>query len=227
MLDTGDALTGGGTLGDTTQGAVVIAAMNMMGYDAMALGLKELSLGPDTLRTRVAEAKFPIVSANVTAEGREFVPPYALLDVGQHRLAVIGLTRLPEQPVPGFEVTDPGTALKKFLPQLRQAAHAIIVLTNLTPEMARQVAGTEPGISLIVAANPEWVLDHAERLPGNGALLVVAERPMERHTGRYVGRLAATLESDGSLRGESWRTISLDDSFADDPEMAALLASYQ
>ncbi len=228
LFDTGDAWTGGGTLGDATKGAAVVAAMNAVGYDAMALGVKELGLGPDVLAQRLEEARFATVSANaLRRDGREVTQPYVLLDVGDHRLAVLGVTRPPEEPIAGFQVGDPAAAIAKWLPQLRQQAHAVVLLTNLTPDEARTAAGNEPGICLIVAANPTWVLDHAERLAGNGALLVAAERPMERHTGRYVGRLAATLETDGRLTNETWRTISLDDSFADDPEMAALLDSYR
>jgi len=38
LLDTGDALAGGKRLGDATQGQVIVDGMNLMGYDAMALG---------------------------------------------------------------------------------------------------------------------------------------------------------------------------------------------
>ncbi len=228
MLDTGDAWTGSGTLGDQTKGAAVVAAMNAVGYDAMALGERELRLGPEVLGKRLAEAQYATVSANAQRQdGKAVSQPYALLDVGDHRLAVLGITRPPEQPVPGFRIGDPATAITEWLPRLRELVHAVIVLTNLTPDEVRNVAGSEPGICLIVAANPTWVRDHAERLPGNGALLVAAERPSAGHTGRYVGRLQATLQSDGRLTGETWRTITLDDSFADDAAMAALLNSFR
>jgi len=41
----GDALVGGGILGDITQGEAIVAGMNLMSYDAFALGPKELALG--------------------------------------------------------------------------------------------------------------------------------------------------------------------------------------
>ncbi len=65
----------------------MIAAMNALGYDAGTLGNHEFNYGLGFLQRALGQARFPIVSANITtAQGdsplhdTHFVPPYAVLD---------------------------------------------------------------------------------------------------------------------------------------------------
>jgi 2',3'-cyclic-nucleotide 2'-phosphodiesterase (5'-nucleotidase family) len=203
--------------------------MNLMGYDAMALGPYELSLGPDLLRQRMDGAEFPMLSANVVLSGTEDLAaaPYALLEAGDHRLGVIGLTRQPPVPVAGFQVLDPHQAAAEIVPQVADQADTILVLTNLDYLAAIALAGAIPGIDLVVAALPAQMPMQALRLPATGTLVVAADQPFPRHTGRRVGRLVVTIQSDGSLAGESWVSDSMGPQLVDDLQMTALLDSYR
>jgi 2',3'-cyclic-nucleotide 2'-phosphodiesterase (5'-nucleotidase family) len=229
VLDAGDALVGGGLLGDATQGEAVVAGMNLMGYDAMALGPKELSLGPDVLQKRMAEAEFAVLSANVVSEssGELVAEPYTVLDVAGHRVGIVGLTRMPESPVAGFQVLDLQQAAAHYLPEVARQADTVILLTNEGYRPALAIAGAVPGIDLAITALPDQLPRAAVRVPGTGSIGVTAEQPVAYHTGRRVGRLVVTLGSDGSLSGESWESVQMDKVLADDPQMTALLDSYR
>ncbi len=229
MLDTGDALRGGGILGDTTDGEAVVAAMNYVATDAMALGPNELSLGSAELTKRMAEARFPMLSANVSLRGTTgpFAPPYVIVDVGGHRVGLLGLTRLPVGPVADFDVQEPSMVVATMLQELASQAETIILLTNLEYRPAMQLASAFPGIDLVVAANPGQLPTAVVWAPGTESLVVAAEQPVARHTGRRVGRLTVTLDADGSLTDPEWSSISLDKSYADDPDMATLLDGYR
>lgn len=229
LLDAGDALVGGGPLGDATQGEAVVAAMSLMGYDAMALGPKELGLGLDTLRQRMDEAGFPFLSANALlgSSGELLAPPYRLVQVGAYRAAILGLTRSPDLPVEGIRVIDPQQALARYAPEVAALADLVILLTNLPFEKAQALASQVPGIDLVVAALPSRPPSQAVRLPGTATVMVTAEQPAPRHTGRLVGRTTVMVLPDGSLARESWTAVPLDLFVADDPDMAALLARYQ
>ena len=110
LVDNGDFLQGS-PLGDAAAlGAAldqgrnpIVAAMNAMGYDAAALGNHEFSHGLDRLMAAAAQAKFPILSANIlTTRGaapeadRTLFPATALIarSVAGRSLTVglIGLT---------------------------------------------------------------------------------------------------------------------------------------
>ncbi|MEM7424047.1 MAG: 5'-nucleotidase C-terminal domain-containing protein [Pseudomonadota bacterium] len=77
------------------QGAHMIALLNKVGIDAMALGNHEFDFGPDIARTRIAEAQFTMLSNNA------FEPDGSLIDgveesmmvtVGEHTVGIFGLT---------------------------------------------------------------------------------------------------------------------------------------
>ncbi len=227
-MDTGDALVGGGKLGDETQGQAVVEGMNLMGYDALVLGPNELSLGPELLRERMVEAQFPMLSANVAlADSDElFSDPYALFDVGGYTLGVIGISRPSDGELGGFRVLGPKAALAEYVPQVSEQADAVIVLTNLTLRRGSKLAGQIPGIDLLIAALPGQLPDDVSVVPQTGTLVITAEQPLRRHSGRRVGRLQVTVKPDGALIEPLWQTLPMDREIADDPEMRALLEAY-
>jgi len=73
---------------------VIVEAMNLMGYDVMALGEVDLQLGEDALRQRIAEAQFAVLSANVIVQstGELFAKPYVIMERGGRRIGIVGLT---------------------------------------------------------------------------------------------------------------------------------------
>jgi len=229
LLDAGDALIGSGKLGTKTQGEAIIAGMNLMGYDAMTLGPKELSLGVDLLRRRMGEASFSILSANAVLNGSEelMADPYTILDAGGHTVGVIGLTRAEATAPSGFQVLDPQQALERYLPEVREKAGTVILLTNLENNAALALARAVPGVDLVIGALPSQAPVSSVRVPDTNTLVVVADLAAPGHSGRRVGVLLATLGSDGSLTGESWQSPWLGTTIADDPEMQALLDKYR
>jgi len=229
LLDTGDALTGGGPLGDQTQGEAIIAGMNLMGYAAMAIGPNELSLGLDVLQERMLEAQFPLLSANVVVSSSQELlgAPYTVLDLAGHRLAIIGLTRLPNSPLAGIQVLDPQQAAVRCVAEVSSLAGTVVVLTNQDYQAGLALGDAVPGIDLVIAALPGQLPTQAVRLTQTNALVVTAEQPLPRHAGRRVGRLEVRLGSDGRLSGETWESVSMGPVYLDDPEMQVLLDSFR
>lgn len=247
MLDAGDALAGGDRLGDLTEGKAIVDGMNLMGYDAMALGPLDLALGKAALTQRMAEAQFAMLSANVVdaATGQPAAPAFVVVPVGDHRIAIVGLTRPDRRAQPSgspfsvqpwggggtpaptgdFRVLDPAPAAAEAVAQAAAQADTVILLTNLEYRTAQSLVEALPEVDLVVAALPNQLPQVAAR-SSTGALVVVADQPLLRHSGRRVGRLVVTMESDGRLSDEQWASIPMDGTVADDPAMAALLAVY-
>jgi 2',3'-cyclic-nucleotide 2'-phosphodiesterase (5'-nucleotidase family) len=247
LLDTGDALVTGDPmddaqgqaegqllgvyhpLGDGTQGEAVVAGMNLMGYDAMALGPKELTLGVQVLRQRMSEAEFAILSGNVvlSESGELLAPAYTVIETGPLRLGVLGITRPLAVHAPGVEVEDPQAAIARWLPEMADQADLLIVLTNLIFRDAMNLVATVPGVDLLVAALPGQLPGNVVRVPGTSTLAVTAEQPMARHSGRRVGELRLVVGGDAPPKVEAWKVVPMDSSYADDLEMKALLENYQ
>jgi hypothetical protein len=113
------------------------------------------------------------------------------------------------------------------MPDVRQLAGTVVLLTDMPLEEAQLLVQRTPGIDLVVAGNPEFVHGEAVAVPGTNAFAVVAENPTPRHTGRRVGRLEVTVQADGGLQDPLWRTMPLDASYSDDTAMDALLREYE
>lgn len=200
-----------------------------MGYDAMAIGPLELELGAATLRQRQGEAAFPMLSANVMwSNGQGYVgDPYAFLQAGPYRIGVIGLTRLPDAELDDFDVLEPEQALAQLVPMVNGQADTVVLLTNLSYRSALELVEGVPGVDLVIAALPRQLPDRAVRSPQMDSLVVTAEQALPKHTGRRVGKLAVTIDSDGSLRNEVWLSTPMGPELVDHPGMDELLDEYQ
>lgn len=84
LVDNGDFLQGT-PLGD--QAALTnrrdhpaIAAMNLMGYDAAAIGNHDFAFGLDLLQSVARQARFPLLAANLRIRGQQDFPGYVILD---------------------------------------------------------------------------------------------------------------------------------------------------
>ncbi len=229
LLDAGDALTAEGSPGGQMAPEGVLAGMNLMGYNAMAIGPLELELGESTLRRGLGEAEFPMLSANAFWSGdRGLVgEPYTVLQVGPYRLGVIGLTRIPESELADFVVVDPMDVLAELVHEVAEQVDAVVLLTNLSYRSAAELAQKVSGIDLVVAALPRQLPERAVRTPGTSSLVVVAEQPLPRHSGRRVGKLSVVIDSAGRLKDKGWKSISMGPELADDPEMRDLLDEYR
>jgi 2',3'-cyclic-nucleotide 2'-phosphodiesterase (5'-nucleotidase family) len=156
-----------------------------------------------------------------------YARPYALLDVGGHRLGIVGLTRPTGEPIAGFQVLDPQEAASRFVPEVAERAETVIVLTNLSHGAAKALAKEVPGIDLLIAALPRQLPRQAVTVPGTNTVSVSAEQAMARHSGRRVGRLLVTIGADGLQHVESWHSVPMARDLPDDVQMRELLLGYR
>lgn len=112
LFDSGDLLQGNplGFVYARVHGAEpnpVIRAMNLLGYDAAAIGNHEFNYGLAHLDRAIAQAKFPFLSANIFKDGTQdhAYRPYALIPhvVTPGDTVLIGVTA---NTPPGVEVWD-------------------------------------------------------------------------------------------------------------------------
>ena len=79
----------------------IVAAMNVMRYDAMAIGNHEFNYGVPYLRRASSQATFPFLAANAwTPQGERAFPAYRIVERAGIRVGIIGAT------TPGSMVWD-------------------------------------------------------------------------------------------------------------------------
>lgn len=184
LLDGGDVNTGVPE-SDLQDAVPDFQGMNLLGYDAMAVGNHEFDKSPFVLKMQRDIAKFPMLSANIYHHGERMFEPYRIFNLGGLRVAVMGLTTedtakmVHPDNIRGIEFRNPVAEAAQVVPELRGKADIVIAATHMghyedgrhgtqasgDVEMARAVKG----IDLIVGGhtqNPacmkaENVLDRA------------------------------------------------------------------
>ncbi len=170
LLDGGDVNTGVPE-SDLQDAVPDFKGMNLLGYDAMAVGNHEFDKPPQVLRMQRKLAKFPMLSANIYQGTERVFDAYKLFNLGGVRVAVMGLTTEDTQRLThpdnrkGMEFRPAISEAAKLVPELQKRADVIIAATHmghyangkhgsLAPgdvEMARAVNG----LNLIVGGHSQ------------------------------------------------------------------------
>jgi len=206
LLDAGDAIRAG-NVGISLFGEPVLEAMGRAGYDAMAVGNREFHFRPQWFHQKIAQASFPVLSANCyRSDGLpvEGVRPFVILKAGDLRAAILGLT-VPMITqgmwaclISPFRFEDPIESAQKWAPKLRQEADVVVALTHLGSQWDRQLAQEVPDIDLIVGGHSHTWLETPERV-GDTAIAQAGCR--DRFLGRVELKVAggAILSVKGCL----------------------------
>ncbi|MDO6708862.1 bifunctional UDP-sugar hydrolase/5'-nucleotidase UshA [Photobacterium sp. 1_MG-2023] len=115
--------------------------MNLLGYDAMAVGNHEFDNPIEVLRKQQGWANFPMLSANIydKATGERLFQPYQIFEQQGIKIAVIGLTTEdtakignPEY-IGSIEFRDPKTEAQKVIAELKanEKPDVIIATTHM------------------------------------------------------------------------------------------------
>jgi 2',3'-cyclic-nucleotide 2'-phosphodiesterase (5'-nucleotidase family) len=249
LLDSGDTIEGAPTQALVFAGRIgdgsdpIVSAMNLVGYDAMAIGNHEFDFGLERLEKSRRQARFPWLSANTTrADGSPAFPPYLVLVVGQVRVGILGLVTPHvanwESPalLGGLQFGDAVAAARRYVPVLRGKEHCdlVVVLTHQGFErdpgtgrergdhgenQAYALATQVPGIDFVLAGHA-----HAVIAPRRLGKTWVSE---PGRWGNTLTRYDVTLERAGGrwavtgIRGRNLRMKSV----VSDAETVAVIAA--
>jgi len=229
----------------------MMAAMNAIGYDAMAVGNHEYEFGFDVLNKARSEARFPWLSANTYKKGTDqtYFKPFIVKQVNGVRVGILGLTTPgmpnlddPEVYYSKIELREPVSEAKKWTTVLleEERVDLVVIVMHMGLEDDLRTGDRFPG----QMPNENAALAIAERVPGvdvilmghthrevpslyiNGVLLAQAER-----WGRSVARIDVYLEKTGAagrwrVVAKSARTIPVSDQLQPDPEIVAIAEPY-
>ena len=231
LLDSGDSLFRGGywaTSEDPDQGALLVEAMNAMGYDALALGNMDLDAPLETVQARFEEAQFPIISANVNAVGvLPNVQPSLLRQIGGHTIAIVGVTseaaaQRSEALEADLTVEDPIAAVSQIVGNARKQADIVILLANLGKSQAEALALAVPGIDAIIGVYQDGQRDPIA-IPGAEGQVVLHASGTQ---GEYLDMLTLHIDAQGQVTDFEGSSLALTDRYADDPQIVEIFRRY-
>lgn len=228
------------------EGLADLAFMNLIGYQAMAVGNHELDRGPGPLARFASLATFPLLSANLDVSQEPLltglIHPWAVIEVGGERLGLIGAT--PEDlatisnPGPTVRAGAAREAVQRAIDTLTASGvNKVILLSHLGFERDLELAGKLAGVDVIVGGHSHTLLGAVPGLPqprgeyptvvkdAAGATVLIVHA---WHRGLVLGRIQVTF--DGQGRVQKWDQagpVPVEMTIPEDPVARALLAALE
>jgi len=230
LVDAGDAWQGT-FISNANKGEAVTEAMNLMQYDAFAVGNHEFDWGQDVLAQRAKEASFPFLAANVietkTGASPSYLKPFVVKDLGITRVGIIGLTNpgsatiVKATSVTGLQFRPAADSVRSLLSEMHKQADIVVVAAHIGSADAVQLARDVPGIDVIVAAHDHQAVQTA-RVEGRTTIVDAGAYT------QYLGRLEividrATRKMKDAVRGSELTPIAANANVKPHPEIAKLV----
>ncbi|MEE9466403.1 MAG: bifunctional UDP-sugar hydrolase/5'-nucleotidase, partial [Candidatus Neomarinimicrobiota bacterium] len=215
ILSGGDMWTGP-AISTWFEGESMVEVMNVMGYRAAAIGNHEFDFTLDSLKARMAQSDFPLLSANIRlrADGSipDYITPYVIKTVNDVRVGLIGLTTTSAYTstapvnVVDLDFIDYSQALSEYVPQaIAAGGELIIVVGHICEYEMRALAATAAALGVhiltgghcndLVAAEVDGVII----LEGGSHLQTYARADIQfdRETGSILSAKLGTFENTG------------------------------
>ena len=209
----------------TTRGEAMVPAMNALDLDAMTAHW-EFAYGPAGFKALTRKLDYPMLAINVydQASGELYFAPCRLIERDGVRVGVIGIaSNIVDKTMPppfseGVRFTLGRDELPGWIEHLRvqERADIVIVLSHLGFPQDVKLASEVDGIDVIVSGHTHNRMEVP--VIENGTIIF-----QSGCHGSFIGRLDVTLAA-GKVISHRHRLIPIDEAFAPDASVAALVA---
>jgi 5'-nucleotidase len=224
------------------QGQEASHFMNLLGYQAAAIGNHEFDSGPPALARYIQAANFPVLGANIDASTQVsltgLIEPYTVVQVGGESIGIFGLTTeetpILSSPGPNVLFNDHVAAAQATVAALQgMGVNKIVALSHLGYTVDQPLGAAVSGIDVIVGGHSHTPLGP---MPGAvGPYPTVVTSPAGQPVlvvsawewGKYLGRLDITFDDAGVVQSYQGAPILIDSTVAEDPAIAAEVAVYK
>lgn len=234
VVSSGDFLQGG-IVGALSKGEYIVRLMNLVGYDAVALGNHEFDFGLERLLELSDMLDAKSVCANFVKVGEgECFEPYSIVSYGEVKVAYIGITTpitvektsFPTQffdeagnPVYSFSEDNLAAVVQENIDKaLAEGADYVIALSHLgdVEEMynAREVVSNTVGLDAVLDAHSHSVIESATLVDKNGNDVVYTSTGTKFAN---IGKLVISAD------GISTELVSLEEYTKTDPVLDSVI----
>ncbi len=210
ILDGGDDFQGTGPAA-WSKGAAILEPLKAMGLDVFTPGNWEPSYGPEIFKDTMAKLGCPVVCYNLndTATGERLYPASVVLQRGDVRMAVVGITdigastRQPPDEWRGMDTTKMA-GLREYVQELRarEKPDIVVALTHTGLTIARRIARDTPEFDVVLSGHTHertaWPILEGE-------VLVVEPGAF----GSWLGRLDLILKPGGGIAAHEFQLIPI------------------
>jgi len=219
LVDAGSFFAGGlldeytqNTQLDMQRTLVNLKAMELMKYDAAAIGEDEFNFGADFLKDNINKTKLNFLSCNVKAKE---ILPYAVKELAGAKIGIIAITNPRAKQKAGiFSVDEPKQAAKETIGKLKaNKTDIIVVLSNLNEADNLNLINEVNGIDILINGQKA----KEELYSKAGSTLII--NPSWQ--GRKLGVLTLNIE-DKKIANFKVDLMRLSDKIKDDPAVKAV-----
>ncbi|MGI9536261.1 MAG: hypothetical protein ACR2PB_04265, partial [Desulfocapsaceae bacterium] len=174
---------------------------NLLGFDAVGVGPKDLSGGLDLLQ-ETAEQGIPWTSANLyDRQGRRVFEPFRSKRIDNLLIAIVGITDPVGVESEDFVIEEPIPVLAELLPELEESFDLILLLATMQISNIVELVSQYPQIHIVIAGD-NAKNNVAPFLTGTTIVTQTGNR------GRYQGVLS--VDWNGQPLGENTASILID-----------------
>lgn len=235
VLDAGDQFQGS-LMYTAYKGAAEAAFMELIEFDAMAVGNHEFDDGPGVLADFIDQVSFPVISGNLDLSAEPSlvsrVQNHVVVDVNGLKVGIVSAlatdTVDTSSPGPNVLFEDEIAALTADVAALEaEGVSHIIALTHVGLPVDVKIAEAVPGIDAVVGGHSHTLLSNSVEGAAGPYPVMVGDTPVVQAMAysRYVGHLTLTFDEAGTVTAASGDVVALDASVAPDPAVAAQVAA--
>ncbi len=211
--------------GKPLAGRQMVDVLNAVGVDWATFGNHEFDVSEAAFRAHLEQAKFGLVSSNVSAaDGKPFpgVVTSAIVRLAAGgrtlKLGLIGVT-IDANRKPWASVRDGIVAAKAEVEKLRGNVDAIVALTHLSLEQDAEFVDAVPGIDLVLGGHEHenWLLYRGPRF----VPIVKADANV-----RSLAIASLTFGAAGARPEIAVRLLPIEASLASDPRVEAIVQGW-
>lgn len=200
LLDCGD-FSQGSAYYSLFKGEVEVKLMNLMRYDACAIGNHEFDNGLENMARLFRMAQFPIICSNYDFTGTPvegLVKPYTIIERGGLRIGILGVSPRLEGLVAkatygNTRYTDPAEAAQPIVDLLRkqEKCDLVICLSHLgytdAPESDITFIQKTRGIDVVLGGHSHTYFPQVKYLPNADGHLIPLDH--QGKNARFVGKI--------------------------------------
>jgi 5'-nucleotidase len=245
LVHAGDALQG--TLYfNVYEGLADLAFLHLLGLDVMAVGNHEFDRGPRVLADFVRLARFPVLAANLDVSREpalERIVPSFMMQIEDETVGFVGCVAEDLH-----QISSPGgtVAMKPLVASVQaeidrleaDGANKIVLVSHIGFQEDLALAPRLRGVDVIVGGHSHTLLgspDLPVPAPSRGTYPTVTKDRtggtvlvvQAWEWGKVLGRLQVTFDGQGRVTGWEGGPVPVDESVAEDPEAAALVAAFK
>lgn len=225
LADGGDLVQGSGPAA-WSEGQVMIAPANALGYDVFVPGNWEPVYGPRRFEELMAALKTKVIAYNFHYKdsGERMFDAAVTIEKEGVKITFVGVAdpttteRQPPRQVEGLD-SSRMAGFNEFITELRskERPDLLVVVSHTGLTVSRQLARETPGIDVILSGHTHERT--YQPIFENGCLIVEAGSH-----GSFLGRLDLVFKPEGGIDDHEFKLIEIDEAhFAPDPEVSAIV----